>query len=62
MADLREEYRVCFVLYYKDELSYQEIGEVLDCPQGTVKTWLHRARAQLAAKLQERGVVSEASS
>ena len=57
LSDLREEYRTCFVMYYQEELSYQEIGEVLGCPQGTIKTWLHRARAQLAARLRERGVV-----
>ncbi len=62
LSDLREEYRNCFVLFYEQELSYQEIGEILECPQGTVKTWLHRARAQIAEKLRERGVVYEAQS
>ena len=59
LGELRHEYRTCFVLFYQDELSYQEIGEVLDCPQGTVKTWLHRARAQLVKLLRERGVVAD---
>lgn len=59
LSQLREEYRLCFVLFYRDELSYQEIGEALECPQGTVKTWLHRARAQLVTLLRERGVVAE---
>ena len=45
--------------YFDRSLSYQEIGEVLDCPQGTIKTWLHRARALLAERLRERGVVFE---
>lgn len=53
---------MCFVLFYQQELSYEEIGEILDRPQGTVKTWLHRARAQLAECLRERGVICEASS
>jgi RNA polymerase sigma-70 factor (ECF subfamily) len=61
LADLREEYRTAFVLYFREELSYQEIGEVLGCPQGTVKTWLHRARAQLIERLRERGIVYEIS-
>ncbi len=59
LGELRHEYRTCFVLFYQDELSYQEIGEVLDCPQGTVKTWLHRARGQLVKLLRERGVVAD---
>jgi RNA polymerase sigma-70 factor (ECF subfamily) len=57
LSELRHEYRTCFVLFHQDELSYQEISDVLDCPQGTVKTWLHRARAQLVRLLRERGVV-----
>ncbi len=57
LAQLRDEYRTCFVLYHQEELSYQEIGEILSCPQGTVKTWLHRARLQLAEWLRGRGVV-----
>ena len=33
--------------------SYAEIAETLDVPMGTVMTWLHRARKQLLASLQE---------
>ena len=61
LDELRDDYRACFVMYHQEELSYQEIGEVLGCPQGTIKTWLHRARAQLAKRLQERGVVADPS-
>lgn len=61
LGELREDYRTCFVMYHQEELSYQEIGEVLGCPQGTIKTWLYRARAQLAKRLQERGVVADPS-
>jgi RNA polymerase sigma-70 factor (ECF subfamily) len=56
---LREEYRQAFLLFHEQELSYAEIGEVLDCPLGTVKTWVHRARRELIAQLRQRGVVSE---
>lgn len=59
LETLREEYRTCFVLFYLQELSCAEIGEVLDRPQGTVKTWLHRARHQLGEHLKRRGVVPE---
>lgn len=59
LEHLREEYRQAFLLYHEQELSYAEIGEILDCPVGTVKTWVHRARRELAGHLRRRGVVRE---
>ena len=59
LGKLREEYRTCFVLFYVQELSCAQIGDMLGCPQVTVKTWLHRARKILAETLQRRGVVTE---
>ena len=41
------------VLFYVEQLSVQEIGHVLECPEGTVKSLLHRARKSLAAQLRE---------
>lgn len=57
LQQLREDYRTCFVLFYQQELPCTEIGEILNCPTGTVKTWLHRARRELADILRRRGVV-----
>lgn len=56
---LREEYRLCFVLFYQQELGCAEISEIMGCPLGTVKTWLHRARRELAEHLKRRGVVAD---
>lgn len=56
LESLREEYRACFTMFYYEELSCQEIGELLDCPPGTVKTWLHRARREVLQFLQSRGL------
>ncbi len=53
---LRPEYRLVFHLYHEQELSYDEIAASLGRPVGTVKTWLHRARAELADLLTQRGV------
>ena len=53
---LRPEYRLVFTLYHEQNLSYEEIAQSLDRPVGTVKTWLHRARAELAEHLARRGV------
>lgn len=56
---LREDHRLCFVMFYEQEFSVQEIADALECPTGTIKTWLHRARKQIAESLQERGVVNQ---
>ncbi len=53
---LRPEYRMVFVLFHEQNLSYDEIAMTISRPVGTVKTWLHRARAQLAEGLTRRGV------
>lgn len=47
--------RECFILFYQQELSIQEISETLDVPVGTIKTWLHRSRKKLAQHLLQRG-------
>jgi RNA polymerase sigma-70 factor (ECF subfamily) len=59
LSGMREEYRQAFSLFHEEQLSYVEIGEALGCPVGTVKTWVHRARKELAAALIERGVVED---
>ena len=59
LDELREEYRECFILFYQQELGCAEISEVLGCPTGTVKTWLHRARQELAERLRRRGITAD---
>jgi RNA polymerase sigma-70 factor, ECF subfamily len=59
LLELRDEYRECFVLFYQSELGCAEIGEAMGCPVGTVKTWLHRARNEVAERLRRRGVAGE---
>jgi len=56
LGRLRSEYRMVFVLFHEQGFPYEEIAQVLGRPVGTVKTWLHRARAQLAEDLSRRGV------
>ena len=51
MARLDEQQRTIIILRDLDELSYDEIGTILDLPRGTVKSRLHRARSQLAQTL-----------
>lgn len=45
---LDEEHRLLVVLRDIEGLSYEEIAAVTEQPEGTVKSRLHRARAQLA--------------
>lgn len=54
---LRPDYRVVFVLFHESGRSYEEIGEVVGRPVGTVKTWLHRARLEVLDRLRSRGLV-----
>ncbi|HYL67874.1 MAG TPA: sigma-70 family RNA polymerase sigma factor [Candidatus Limnocylindria bacterium] len=50
---LPENYREAVVLCDLEEMSYEEAAEALDCPVGTVRSRLHRARALLLEKLRE---------
>lgn len=56
VSRLRDEYRLVFVMYHEQGLPYEEIAQTLERPIGTVKTWLHRARAEMAEELARRGV------
>jgi RNA polymerase sigma-70 factor, ECF subfamily len=59
LSHLRPDYRQAFLLFHQHELSYAEISDTLNCPLGTVKTWVHRARRELIAQLRDRGVLQE---
>ncbi len=51
MARLDPRYRAILALYHSAGLSYEEIGQALDLPAGTVKSQLFRARRQLRERL-----------
>lgn len=48
---LRPEYRSCIIMRHVEGRAYDEIADVLDLPLGTVKTYIHRARAELRESL-----------
>ncbi|MCB9744016.1 MAG: sigma-70 family RNA polymerase sigma factor [Alphaproteobacteria bacterium] len=54
-ADQRE----IIVLRDIEDLSYEEIADLLELPRGTVKSRLHRARKELARKLKGRITVAD---
>lgn len=62
IASLRPAYRQVLLLRFEDGLAYDEIAEAMDQPMGTVKIHLHRARKQLAARLEAAGFDMAASS
>ncbi len=52
VCSLGETYRVPFLLKEIQDLSYEEVSHVLNLPQGTVKSRVHRAKLLLREKLQ----------
>ena len=56
---LPDEFRTVIILCDIENFTYEEIAEFIDCPIGTVRSRLHRARkilaAQLASYARERG-------
>lgn len=55
LARIRPEYREAVVLCYREELSIEEVAEIMSLPSGTVKTYLFRARKELAQILSAQG-------
>ena len=51
MAQLKEEDRLLLTLFYFQELSLEEIAEVVQKPVNTLKVNVHRCRARLAKEL-----------
>ena len=51
MEALPEDLRTAIMLREIDGLSYEEIAQVMDCPIGTVRSRIFRAREAIAVKL-----------
>lgn len=62
IGELPEEFRIACALYFIEDLSYEEIAEILGKPVGTVRSRLHRGRKMLQKALwivaEERGIVA----
>lgn len=52
VLDLPPDFREAVVLCELEELSYEEAARLLECPIGTIRSRLHRARALLLTKLE----------
>ena len=58
LASLDPDYRQVLTLRIVNGCSYQEIGEILKLPEGTVKSRISRARDQLRKKTNASGNLS----
>lgn len=54
VAELEDDFNEVIVLRDLQGLSYEEIADILQCPVGSIKSRLHRARKKLLAKLKNR--------
>ena len=55
IASLPDNYKQVILLRDVQGMSYQEISEIVDCPVGTVKSRVNRARLKLQQKLKSEG-------
>jgi RNA polymerase sigma-70 factor (ECF subfamily) len=55
IAALPENYRQVILLRDVEGMAYQEIAEIVDCPVGTVKSRVNRARLKLQQRLKNEG-------
>jgi RNA polymerase sigma-70 factor, ECF subfamily len=53
LARLPEVQREVITLFYLQDRNIEDVAQMLDLPQGTVKSHLHRARLALAAMMKE---------
>ena len=51
IRDLPEDLRTAIMLRELDGMSYEEIAQSMDCPVGTVRSRIFRARAAIEQKL-----------
>lgn len=55
LSRLRPEHRAAIVLRYEEGLPFEEVAHVLGVPESTARSYVHRARKQMAEQLAEAG-------
>ena len=61
VAGLPEEQRIVILLKEYQALTFREIGEVLDVPEGTVKARLYRGLQTMREQLESSGITDSGS-
>lgn len=61
LEEIRPNWSRAFRMFHEHGLSYAEMADLLGVPVGTAKTWVHRARREIVARLQRRQVIFEGS-
>jgi len=59
IADLPAVYRNLLSLYHLEEMSYKEIEAITAMPEGTIKSYLYRARQMLKERMLKQKVELE---
>ena len=54
LAELSVDYQMVLLLHYQEGLTFDEIGTILDTSLNTVKSWHHRALAQLRSVMHQK--------
>jgi RNA polymerase sigma-70 factor (ECF subfamily) len=54
IATLPPLFRSAVTLFYIDDMTYEEVGDIMEIPLGTVKTYLFRGRNLLRKRIDER--------
>jgi len=57
LNQLDEEHRAVLVFFTMEDLSVQQIAQIANIPEGTVKSRLHYAREKMQQLLASKGVV-----
>ncbi len=52
---LRPEERTAITLYFVEDLAVEKIAEIMNVPEGTIKSHLHRGKQKLADYLKQNG-------
>lgn len=55
IATLPKDERIIILLRYVNELSYEEMSEILDIPVSTIRNKLHRAKKKMRTTIEQRG-------
>lgn len=58
LSYVSEENRICFQLYYGEELTTREIADILHIKESTIRSRMHREKSNLKKRLLKTGYIS----